>query len=403
MQAIELNLKEGINSLRLNPLRSFLAMLGVVIGVAAVITVISFGEGHSRRIQQEIDKIGADVFWIRPKRQAVNPEEMEKQPLFFLQTLKYADLKALTFYNTKIICSAGLNQFFTSVLYNDQQIESNIIATEPAYAKILKLESIMGRFLSQADFKESRKVCVIEYSDYLRKYLSQKNPLESFVVIENIKFRVIGLLNKKKESLRPSFQGNIYIPLSAQKYFFSDNFLETIYFQTSRKNVKKAMKNAEEIMKSRHKGENLLECVNAEKLFKSAEKLTRTASLVTAGIAMISLIVGSIGIMNIMLVSVTERTREIGLRKCVGAKNKNIRNQFLIEASLLTTIGGGMGIGFGFFLAKFISSIIDIPVVFSLIASIIGFVFSVSIGIITGLYPAYKASKLNPIEALRYE
>ena len=104
-----------------------------------------------------------------------------------------------------------------------------------------------------------------------------------------------------------------------------------------------------------------------------------------------------------MLVSVTERTREIGLRKCVGAKNKNIRNQFLIEASLLTTIGGVCGIGLGVFWAKFISSIINIPVVFSLIASIFGFVFSVSIGIISGLYPAYKASKLNPIEALRFE
>ncbi|MBC8184952.1 ABC transporter permease, partial [candidate division KSB1 bacterium] len=275
MQAIVVNLKEGINSLRLNPLRSFLAMLGVVIGVAAVITVISFGEGHSRRIQQEIDKIGADVFWIQPKRQAINPEEMEKRPLFFQQSLKYSDLKALKFYNTKMIRSAAFNQFFTSVSYNGQQLELNIAATEPAYAKIMNLESISGRFLSETDLRGARKVCVIEYSDYLRKFLSRKNPLQSFVLIENTKFKVIGLLNKKSESLRPSFRGSIYIPLTALKYFYSNGFPETIYCQTDRKDVKKSMRQAEEILKSRHKGENLFECVNAEKLFKSAEKLTR--------------------------------------------------------------------------------------------------------------------------------
>ena len=267
----------------------------------------------------------------------------------------------------------------------------------------MKLELIGGRFISEADLIEARKVCVIEYSDYFKKYLSKGNPLQSFVCIENIKFKVIGLLNKKSESLRPSYHGNIYIPLTTLKFFYSDDFLETIYCQTDRRLVKKAMKQAEEILKSRHKGENLFECVNAEKLFKSAEKLTRTASQVTAGIAMISLIVGSIGIMNIMLVSVTERTREIGIRKCVGAKKRDVRNQILIEAALLTTAGGTLGIALGIFGAKFIASLINIPVAFSILAAIIGFVFSVSIGIISGFYPAYKASKLNPIEALRYE
>ena len=156
-------------------------------------------------------------------------------------------------------------------------------------------------------------------------------------------------------------------------------------------------------MKSRHKEKDIFEAVNVEKLFKSAEKMTQSASLVTAGIAMISLIVGSIGIMNIMLVSVTERTREIGLRKCIGAKNKDIRNQFLLEAILLTSIGGGIGIGLGIFLAQVVGSIIKIPIEFSFLAALIGFFFSVGIGIIAGSYPAFKASRLNPIEALRYE
>lgn len=404
MKEMAINLKEGIASIRINPLRSFLAILGVVIGVAAVITVVSFGEGHRQRIQIEIDKIGADVFWIQPKRISVNVEETADERRFTsYQPLKYGDVECLKYYGTKINKIAAFSNLFTNISLNSKPLDLNIIATEPSYQKIMKLALVRGRFLSESDLIESRKVCVIEYSDYLKKYLSQRDPLSSSVYFSNINFKVIGLLNKKSESLQPSFRGNIYIPITALKYFYYGNAIETIYCQTERSNIKQALKQAEEILKSRYKGKDLFEAVNVEKLFKSAEKMTRTASLVTAGIAMISLIVGSIGIMNIMLVSVTERTREIGLKKCIGAKNKDIRNQFLLEAILLTSIGGGIGIGLGIFLAQVIGSIIKIPVVFSFLATMIGFFFSVGIGIIAGFYPAFKASRLNPIEALRFE
>lgn len=404
MKEMAINLKEGIASIRINPLRSFLAILGVVIGVAAVITVVSFGEGHRQRIQIEIDKIGADVFWIQPKRISVNVEETADERRFTsYQPLKYGDVECLKYYGTKINKIAAFSNLFTNISLNSKPLDLNIIATEPSYQKIMKLALVRGRFLSESDLIESRKVCVIEYSDYLKKYLSQRDPLSSSVYFSNINFKVIGLLNKKSESLQPSFRGNIYIPITALKYFYYGNAIETIYCQTGRSNIKQALKQAAEILKSRYKGKDLFEAVNVEKLFKSAEKMTRTASLVTAGIAMISLIVGSIGIMNIMLVSVTERTREIGLKKCLGAKNKDIRNQFLLEAILLTSIGGGIGIGLGIFLAQVIGPIIKIPVVFSFLATLIGLFFSVGIGIIAGFYPAFKASRLNPIEALRFE
>lgn len=399
-----INLEEGIASIRMNSLRSFLAILGVVIGVAAVIAVVSFGEGHRKRIQTEIDKIGADVFWIQPKRTSVSIEENASERRFTsYQLLKYSDIECLKHYGTKINKIAAFHNLFTSLSINSKPLNLNVIATEPSYQQIMKLELVRGRFLSKSDIHESRKVCVIEYSDYLKKYLAQRDPLFSTILFGSTKFRVIGLLNKKTEGLQPNFRGNIYIPITALKYFFYGDAIETIYCQTQRSDVKKALKQAEDILKSRYQGKDLFEAMNVEKLFKSAEQMTRTASLVTAGIAMISLIVGSIGIMNIMLVSVTERTREIGLRKCVGAKNRDIRNQFLLEAILLTTIGGGIGICLGIFLAQVIGSMIKIPVVFSLLAALIGCCFSVGIGIIAGFYPAYKASRLNPIEALRFE
>lgn len=404
MKEMAINLKEGIASIRINPLRSFLAMLGVVIGVAAVITVVSFGEGHRLRIQIEIDKIGADVFWIQPKQISVNIEENASDRTFTsYQPLKYGDVECLKYYGTKINKIAAFSNLFTNISLNSKPLDLNIIATEPSYQQIMKLALVRGRFLSESDLRESRKVCVIEYSDYLKKYLSKNDPLSRTIFLDKTQFKVIGLLNKKPESIQSNLLGNIYIPITSLKYFFYGDAIETIYCQTPRSDVKQALKQAEDMLKSRYQGKDIFEAVNVAKLFQSAEKMTRTASLVSAGIAMISLIVGGIGIMNIMLVSVTERTREIGLRKCIGAKNWDIRNQFLLEAILLTSIGGGIGIGLGIFLAQVTGSIIKIPVVFSFWAALIGLFFSVGIGIIAGFYPAFKASKLNPIEALRYE
>ena len=404
MKEMVINLKEGIASIRINPLRSFLAILGVVIGVAAVIAVVSFGEGHRQRIQIEIEKIGADVFWIQPKRTNFNSEENFSERKFTsYQPLKYSDIECLKYYGTKINKIAAFYHLFTSLSLNSKPLNLNVVATEPSYQQIMKLELVRGRFLSESDIRESRKVCVFEYSDYLKKYLSKNDPLSSTIFLDKNQFKVIGLLNKKPESLQSNLLGSIYIPITSLKYFFYGDAIETIYCQTERSDIKQALKQAEDMLKSRYQGKDIFEAVNVEKLFKSAEKMTRTASLVTAGIAMISLIVGGIGIMNIMLVSVTERTREIGLRKCIGAKNWDIRNQFLLEAILLTSIGGGIGIGLGIFLAQVIGSIIKIPVVFSFLAALIGFFFSVGIGIIAGFYPALKASRLSPIEALRFE
>ncbi|MBD3289442.1 FtsX-like permease family protein [candidate division KSB1 bacterium] len=397
-------LKIGIISLRSNPLRSFLAILGVVIGVAAVISVVAFGEGHRQRIQNEIAKWGSDVFWIQPVRPIFDSSETDHpQRHFQMQFLNYSDLISLRHYATKINRMAAFNNFSSTVFLDNHRLDLNVVTTEPSYEEIGKLNLISGRFLTDFDIHLARRVCVVEYTNPLKKIFAVHNPSESYISINNLKFKIIGLVEKKSETFWSGFGGNIYIPISTLAYLNSEVNLERIYCQTEPEHVKEAMAETEQILKSKYRGEKLFEAYNAKKMFKSAEKLTRTASLVTAGIAMISLLVGSIGIMNIMLVTVTERTREIGARKAVGAKKRDIRNQFLGESILLTLIGGAIGTTAGILLAKIIGTGLQIPVVISVISIIIGIVFSVGIGIISGFYPAYKASKLHPIEALRYE
>ncbi len=397
-------LKIGIISLRSNPLRSFLAILGVVVGVAAVISVVAFGEGHRQRIQNEIAKWGSDVFWIQPVRPIFDSSETDHpQRHFQMQFLNYSDLTSLRHYATKINRMAAFNNFSSTVFLDNQRLDLNVITTEPSYKEIGKLNLISGRFLTDFDIHLARRVCVVEYTNPLKKIFAVHNPSESSISINNLKFKIIGLVEKKSKTFWSGFGGNIYIPISTLMYLNSEVNLERIYCQTEPDYVKEAMIETEQILKSKHRGEKLFEAYNAKKMFKSAEKLTRTASLVTAGIAMISLLVGSIGIMNIMLVTVTERTREIGVRKAVGAKKRDIRNQFLGESILLTSIGGAIGTTAGILLAKIIGTGLQIPVVISVMSIIIGIVFSVGIGIISGFYPAFKASKLHPIEALRHE
>lgn len=249
----------------------------------------------------------------------------------------------------------------------------------------------------------ANKVCVLEYCDRLKKTLAINNPLENYVYINHSKFKIIGLVEKKKDLVWSGLSDHIYIPISAMKFICYNERIEKIYCQAERVLHKEAMQQAEEILKSRYRGEKLFETYDANRIYQSAEKMTRTASQIAAAIATVSLLVGGIGIMNIMLIAIKERTGEIGIKMAIGAKRKDIRYQFLIESVLLTGIGGVLGIALSILLSKFFVVIIKIPISISAISIMIGIVFSIAIGLISGFYPAYQASKLNPIDALRYE
>ena len=405
MNIIDL-LKQSILILQTYPLRSFLAILGIVIGIASIVSVVAFGEGHNVQIQKEIEKIGTDIFWIEPRQIVSKNDEFNSNELYpLLHYLNYTDRNAISNYNKYVNRISAFKTFFTSASIDGKDTDFEIRAIEPDYQNITQIKILDGRFINYLDMELGRKVCVLEYSNYddFKKLFTSDTPLGTDIFINNIKFTVIGLINKNTNVLSSNHNRCLYIPINLIEYFDPENYIDKIYCQTNRERIKTAMYCAEEIIRSRYIGQSLFEVNNAKKMFQSAENLARTASMVTSGIAAISLLVGGIGIMNIMLVSVSERTKEIGIRKAIGAKRKYILIQFLFESMFLTICGGIIGTFSGIFLSKFIGSIISIPISISIVCIVIAVSFSFSTGVASGLYPAIKASRLNPIDSLRIE
>jgi len=393
-------LKEGLGSLRVHKLRAFLAMLGVIIGVAAVIAIVAFGEGNEIKLRQEIAKLGPDIFWVGGGYYYSGDDDRETRNK---RKLTMSDVIAIEENCTLLRRISPQTSFWSRIVLNSKQFWVEVIGTNSEFKEIMDMKLIRGRFLQETDLRNKRRVCVVEASHRLNKYLAPRDPVGRKLNLNGLNYTVIGLLDKRTKEIAGRSWGTVYIPLTTAKYITTATVPEKIYLQASRSQVKQAMLQTEDILKSRRRGEDFFDCSNREKEAESAEKMTRTASMVTGGIAMISLLVGSIGIMNIMLVTVSERTKEIGTRICLGARKRDILTQFLFEAILLTSIGGLIGIGFGSVLARTIASVAKIPAVFSADAALIGFLFSVVIGVLSGFYPARKASRLNPIEALRHE
>jgi putative ABC transport system permease protein len=283
---------------------------------------------------------------------------------------------------------------------NGKSEQLNAIATTPEYRSVKSLTLVSGRYLSDADIQYRGDVCVIEETAGVNGLSHQ----EQFVELQGRRFRIVGML--KKESL-PSMPGNpiaVHVPIAtAQRMFIGERAVHTIYCTAQEGSLERAMKQVENVLKSRTKGTVQFQLRTPRDIFQRAESMTRTATLVTAGIGMLSLFVGGIGIMNILLASVLERTREIGIRKAVGARKKDILFQFLFESILFSVFGGLWGVASGIVVSKFLSSAIEIPAVISVEAIVVGISFAIATGVLFGVYPAWKAAKLNPIESLRYE
>jgi putative ABC transport system permease protein len=399
------SIKIGLLNLKVNPLRSWLTMLGVIIGVAAVIAVVAFGEGNRKKIEAEIAKMGSDVFWVMPKRENIDITDYQ-QMMKSRQTrsLTANDIQSLREYGTKIKALAPVVRSTSTAFFKERTNLFELIATEPDYQKIRGLTLARGRFLIESDLVQRRSVCVVELSESAIKLFGGIDPLGQRLSIEGRKFEVVGVALEKDDSFMKSPHGLLYVPLTTTGYLSGNREIDILYCQSNGSEVVSgAMIEAETILKSRYHGKDFFDARNMTEWMRSAQKLSRTAALVTAGIAAISLLVGGIGIMNIMLVSVSERTGEIGLRKAIGARRKDIRRQFLLEAATLSSIGGMIGIGLGVLLAQLISPTLKIPVFVSPISITVGFFFSSGVGMLSGFYPAFRASRLNPIEALRYE
>ena len=399
----------SFRSLWANKMRSALTMLGIVIGVAAVIAMLAIGTGASRKLEKEVNSVGSNLMIVMPGSRTQGGMRMGSGTQ---STLTRKDAEAIVSECSAVAAVAPVMRDGCQVVYGNQNWATSVQGTT---AEILTVsDSVLqaGRNLSQQDVRNSTKVCIVGPT-VVDNLFGGSNPIGEVVRIKKVPFTVIGVLVSKGQGPMGQDQDDvIYIPIStAEKRLFGDRLPGTVGSIMVKGRSDKAMHRAEmqitDLLRQRHHisdaEDDDFSVRNLTQMLKMAEQFTKVMSLLLGAIASVSLLVGGIGIMNIMLVSVTERTREIGIRMAVGAKAGDIRLQFLIEALVLSLLGGLVGIAIGAVCAGLISHLAGWPIVISLWSIVLAVGFSGFIGVFFGYYPAYKASLLNPIEALRYE
>ncbi|MBQ4123048.1 ABC transporter permease [bacterium] len=402
-------MKMAINSLKVNKLRSALTSLGIIIGVSAVIIMLAIGTGASQKVQQNMESMGSNLLTIRSssiKTGGVNMGAGTRPSL----TLKDADAIQKTIANVDAV--APVSNESKQLMYGNQNWQTTVYGTTPQYLYIKNYEIESGRGFNFEDVKNSAKVAILG-STVATELFGDVSPINKIIRVGNVPFKVLGTLKTKGSSGPMDNDDLIFIPITtAQKKLFGVVFPGTVKMivvkGTDPDTLSDVEKDTEELLKIRHSiGKNQtndFEIRNSAEFQERMKSTVQTFAILLASIASVSLLVGGIGIMNIMLVSVTERTKEIGIRMAIGARASDIRWQFLIESFLLSIIGGLIGVLTGILGAKSVELFSDgMSVSISLFSIILSLGFSGLVGIGFGYYPAYKASLLNPIDALRYE
>ncbi len=390
---IQQSLKLALKSIAGNKMRSFLTMLGVIIGIASVITLVSVVQGFSDDMVSAFDSIGTNNITVTLTGRGGN------------MNIKPEDMIALADKNPELFSAATPNITImgATVKKSSSNITSQIYGANEDYAKIKDYAVANGRFLSYMDTKNRNFVCVL--GTYVANELfGTANPLGNTIRINATPYTVIGILEEEGDSSETSTDNMVIIPYSSASRLARNATIGSYTFVAKDAElIEEAKKVIDDFLYDEFEDEDAYNVSNLGELLDSITELTDTLSLVLAGIAAISLLVGGIGIMNIMLVSVTERTREIGIRKAIGGKRRDILSQFVIEAMITSGLGGIIGILVGWGLTMILASLLGVSGGVSFSAIALSFSVSVLIGILFGYFPAAKASKLNPIDALRHE
>ena len=414
------NIWLGIENLLLHKLRSFLTMLGVVFGVGSVVAMLSVGEGASKEALEQIRKLGSNNIIITSNKSADDEASSTSHSHMSIYGLTYEDqLRVGETFNT-IKETAPVKLIRKEARLGERSMELRIVGTTPQWFDLVQRPLIAGRVLNEADNEERSPVAVLtEFG--ARKLLATKSTIGQSLRIGSDYFEVIGIIQSESGEAGniqvPDQQVDVYISLRLARKYFGDVFykrtsgtrtlekveLHQIIVQVdSIDNVESTAAGLEKMLSKFHKKKDYMISVPLA-LLRQAEATKRTFNIVLGSIAGISLLVGGIGIMNIMLASVTERTREIGIRRAIGAQRKQIITQFLIETVVLSTVGGLVGVGIGVLIPVMITAFSGMPTVITLTSILLPLIISACIGILFGLYPAARAAKVDPIIALRHE
>ncbi|UZD44160.1 ABC transporter permease [Selenomonas sputigena] len=396
----------ALHELFANKLRSVLTMLGIIIGVAAVIAMVSIGMGVKSNVEDSMASLGSNMLIVTPG--AANSGGI-RGAAGSRESLKYDDAMAIKKKIKNIDHVSPIVQRSYQIVYGNQNWNTVVMGVTPEYMSIRSLTLTVGTFISQTDNDKRQRVAVIGPT-VARNLFGSENPIGRNIRIHNQPFKIIGVLASKGQSSMGQDQDDVVIvPLmTEQERLLGITHIQMINLQVSEASkIVQVQSEVETLLRQRHHilngKENDFTVNNLTSLVETVTQQTTMLTILLGSIAGISLLVGGIGIMNIMMVSVTERTREIGIRKALGATFGNIMLQFLIESVVMGVVGGILGICLGCAISVAISHVGEFKTVITATPILVSFSFAVGIGLFFGIYPARKAAKLDPIDALRYE
>ncbi|MEZ4408186.1 MAG: ABC transporter permease [Polyangiales bacterium] len=396
------HLLSAVLALSANKLRAALTMLGVVIGVLAVTLLVSVGDGARAYLNNTLSGIGTNLLSVVPGRTETRGLGPPAQGL--ARPLTMDDARALTRQGTLLRGVSALVQGGGTVRFRNRQRDTIVLGVGPDFSDLRNMHVDSGDFVREEDVTSRRRVAVLGRR-VVTELFGDESPLGQSVRIAGGRFRVVGMMEPKGRSLGFDLDDLVFIPVtSAMDLFALDNITQIVTAARSKEETSAAMAEIDEILARRRNGEHTFTIQSQEDLQKTFGAITGAMTLVLLAIASISLIVGGIGIMNIMLVSVRERTREIGVRRAVGATQSDILWQFLLESLMISTIGGAVGLGLGAGIIYTVRAYVpEVPVALSPWIAMVAFGSSFVTGVVSGVVPARRAARLDPVEALRYE
>lgn len=399
----------ALRALKVNKMRSALTMLGIIIGVGAVIAMLAVGTGASKQIEEQISTMGSNLLMVIPGSQTSGGLRMGfgSQP-----TLTLDDAQAVVAECPSVLEVAPMINGVAQIVYGNLNWSTGVYGTSQGMVTVRDWPLLEGRGITEEDVRSATKIAVVGQT-VVDNLFGGIDPIDQVIRIKKIPFRVVGVMSPKGQNAMGQDQDDIvFVPVTtAQKKLFGTTFpgmiRQIMVKAVSAEELDSAEAQITALLRQRHRTggtkEDDFTVRNLTQMMQAREDSTKVMKYLLGAIASVSLLVGGIGIMNIMLVSVTERTREIGIRMAIGAKTWDIRFQFIMEAIILSLIGGVIGLLTGFASSEIISLTAGWPTDISPVAALVAFVFSGLVGIFFGFYPAYKASLLNPIDALRYE